>query len=71
VIATLPDVYYSAQIFLLDAQFTRQYALLFGSHRYRSQGVRPAHAKRAIHRAQSCRAVSGVGPLSPLLLAWN
>jgi membrane protein len=33
VIALLLWIYYSAQIFLLGAQFTRQYALRFGSHR--------------------------------------
>jgi len=33
VIALLLWIYYSAQIFLFGAQFTRQYALRFGSHR--------------------------------------
>jgi len=33
VIALLLWIYYSAQIFLLGAHFTRQYALRFGSHR--------------------------------------
>lgn len=35
VIALLLWVYYSAQIFFLGAEFTRQYALCYGSHRHR------------------------------------
>jgi membrane protein len=43
VVALLVWVYYSAQIFFLGAQFTRQYALWLGS----LQGERPASAGKA------------------------
>jgi len=38
-------VYYAAQIFLLGAEFTHQYALAHGSHR---QVAMPEAAKRAV-----------------------
>ena len=45
-IALLLWVYYSAQIFFLGAEFTRQYALSFGSlaHAETAQGALPARA---------------------------
>ena len=45
-IALLLWVYYSAQIFFLGAELTRQYALEFGSLQHQAQAERTATATR-------------------------
>ena len=43
VVVVIVWVYYSAQIFYLGAEFTRQYALRHGSRRHEPDGAAPAH----------------------------
>ncbi len=43
-------VYYSAQIFFLGAEFTRMYALQFGSHPGNRQPIKPVNEPVSVHR---------------------
>jgi membrane protein len=66
VVVVIVWVYYSAQIFYLGAEFTRQYALLHGSRRGDPEGSMPAHPVAAneehlVHRAE--KIVRGEDPV--------
>ena len=66
VVVVIVWVYYSAQIFYLGAEFTRQYALRHGSRHQESEGAAPAQPVAAneehlVHRAE--KIVKGEDPV--------
>jgi len=66
VVVVIVWVYYSAQIFFLGAEFTRQYALRHGSKRHEPEGAAPrapiaANEDHLVHRAE--RIVKGEDPV--------